>query len=857
MPLMGLIEFAQKFVWLARECVEEAPGVRKSTFSSRQSIAVASLGTARIIRRKNALDVKDLVDLAVTTSPPEAMGYAEMIALRILVGDERDWISQIQKASTQKTDKPTPQQQSPQLTAYNLLLQHVLDFLDLQSSVAEQKASSQLNFLGEIESDLFSKKSEQQQTSYAQQLDMARKRTAFELAGGRQGVLDQGIDTWESLLERARQNIIQSIPSIDAPTLSKSQLLSHSDEVQTLAREEYVKTVSNILQQTMQSESQLDIAKIKKQLEKFTNPQLSSALSTMTEYQALLKRMSVSQEHYAPSLESIMKELGNEVREAAKTLDDLLLHPDVFEDQLTREDITEIMENSIDRENPLESLRKAKEIDDLLDTNFTERIYDEYRELFEGLSPDDILSEPINTTEWLETLESAMERFEQNSVWEDRNQISMMMKQAREAEETGPIIDSAIGNLMQKQVDSMIPQSGSSDELTQTVEWARDESLSFSRPDVKTRGTELGMSQQEIAQLIGDAFEILKDMIETEDPSYERVNSIMERANLSKEQISQLATASVKSGAAGALGALAASDLETVVSQVPQNDEGEELLERALGAGPGDNLLNQWFKDAASLPPWARRIVKKAAKQIMIDLAKARAAALIGSSEAGPIPEGSTRPYQLGDEADTIDLDESIDNIVIQGKAPKDVEVSDFIIRESISGRRCVVFLVDISGSMSGAPLAGASLATAMLLFAFSRDELGVALFESNSHIICEVGEPVEIDEVVDKILDLRAMGGTQMQAAVEWAEGQFVKSQSNDKMFVIASDALIGDFERSQVHMRNISDMGATSVLIVPGATYGIGNIQSMADAVNAHLVVVRDWSSFPQIVSEVLSRG
>ncbi len=134
MPMMELVDFAKEFVWVARESSDEFPNVRESTFSSRQSIAIASLGTSRILRRGKPLGLEDLVTLAVTTSPPDSQGYAEMIALRILVGDEREWVKE--KPIEQKADSEESTQQ--QLTAQNLLLQKILDFLDLESSISKE-----------------------------------------------------------------------------------------------------------------------------------------------------------------------------------------------------------------------------------------------------------------------------------------------------------------------------------------------------------------------------------------------------------------------------------------------------------------------------------------------------------------------------------------------------------------------------------------------------------------------------------------------------------------------------------------------------------------------------------------------
>ncbi len=708
-----------------------------------------------------------------------------------------------------------------------------------------------------MESEIFAKKAEDlEKLSAKDRKDIAQKRTSFELAGGRQGIMDHEIDSWKKLLDQAERNVIQSIPSIDRNTLVKSEILDLAKKVGKLAREPYVKNLCDILSSADMLPQKFDEKQLESTLESMTDNQLSQALGMINDYQKQIQMLKMDSASEAPSLERTKSKLEEAVKSRASSIDDVIFHPELYREELKREQMAQMIESAIKHSTPLDALRSAKEADDLLGTNFTERMYDIHREKFDA-PLDEILSNPINCTEWLDMLENSMEDFNQDAQWEDRYEATEKMQTGLDDGGLSAELMQVVNHEMSKQYSEMLKQSTTEEQLATTVETGRERNQSFASTDIRSKGQELGMSEESIARLIGGVFEHLKSMIQNEDPSYERVSALIENANLTSSQMQQLTSLAVSKKSTGALGAIANQDLSTVISNVPNTPEGEELLEAALGAGSGENLLAQWFKMGSRLPPWARNIVKKVAKQIMIDIAKAKAAALIGSSEAGPLPEGTTRPYVLGDEPDAIDLDETIENIIISGKQRNDIEVNDFIVRNTVSGRRCVVFLVDISGSMTGAPLAGASLATAMLLLAFARDELGVALFESSSHVICEVGQPIDIDEVVDEILDLTARGGTQMQAAVEWAEEQFLTSKSNDKMFVIASDACIGDFQRSETHLRNIADMGATSVMIVPKMTYGIGNIQGMCDAVNAALVVVDDWEKFPEIVSKVLSRS
>ena len=94
------------------------------------------------------------------------------------------------------------------------------------------------------------------------------------------------------------------------------------------------------------------------------------------------------------------------------------------------------------------------------------------------------------------------------------------------------------------------------------------------------------------------------------------------------------------------------------------------------------------------------------------------------------------------------------------------------------------------------------------------------------------------------------------MQRAVEWAETQLQESKSQDKMLVMLTDAMIGDFASTEPHLASIAELGTTSVLIMPQTARGLGSIQGILDRANAQLVTINRWEDFPEIVSDVLSR-
>ncbi|MCY3413844.1 MAG: VWA domain-containing protein [Candidatus Heimdallarchaeota archaeon] len=850
--MYDLVDFAHEFVNTARKFAFEFPAIKKTFFTSRQSIAITSLGVSRILRSRNPLTADSLIQLSIITSPPEAQKYAEFIALKILYGDES---VEIEKEISIEDAESNEEENDNQLTATRLLLQDLLNFLNLEKSINVNKDMKVINFADALENELFVKKNEKG-ISNEVKLQLARLRLAFEIVGGRAGIITHNISNNQEMIKVASHILIQDIPNIRSQGLISSQLLGISDQIAKLTFEKFIEYIANLLVATSLS----DPEEIKDDMEiifsEFSQYELHQGYTIMLDYRSLLLRFNVSEPYYAPLLKEIIKRLELEIITHAEIIDDFLDYPSLFQDPFDRTKLEEILSNSIELyEDKLELLKKANEFDQNFGTNISELFMDKIDT--EQIQLEDLTRNPLESAQWQELFEQSMESVSNAKL--EFSDYDSLLNEIRDLHSKleNTYSNEYLKNMSKEFLKSMATTSNNTDDLQFTVDKSRELGLRIPLNELRQRGHELGMTNEEIARLLGDLFEYFKELITNDHPSYERSNQILKKISLSTDQFNELTDLSIKHKQEGALGALASQDLMTISQKIPKTKEGDELLDRALGAGGGENLLEEWFKHGKKLPARIRKIVKDATKRIMIDLAKTKSASLIGSSEAGPLPEGSIRPYILGDDLDLVDIDESLDNILSLGKRIDDVVPEDFIVRKTVSGRRCVIFLIDISGSMSGAPLASASLAAAMLLMAFARDELGVALFESNTHVLCSINDVIEIDEVVDEILELTARGGTQMQRALAWAENQFVQSTSSDKMFVMVSDAMIGDFERSKKHLKAIAEMDATSIMIMPNTGFGMGNVQNILEEANAQLVTVSDWKNFPEIVSEVLSRS
>jgi Mg-chelatase subunit ChlD len=860
--MLDLNEFASEFIFTARKYIHEAPNLKKEIFTSRQSIAISSMGICRILRCANQLDANDLVNLAIITTPPDAQEYAEYIAYKVLYSDLEDYLAEESYYPPEEIEESFEHDElSDPLTGNKLLLQEVLEFLDLETGINEEKIKNQLRFIDELSENIF-RDMEKDKLNFENKLDITRKRLGYDILGGKEQIINKGITNWNQFYDEIRKEQIQRIPYQSYQDMINSQFFDFNGEIEQLTRNEMNRMLQSLLSLTKKHDLWLNSNNFEKN---FSLNELSEALNLIDLYENSLNRYLGNQEfieEFAPTLQKLKKLLEEMYKDKSKTINDFLNHPDLFdESDLTRSKLEELVNNLIEDKIPSnEILEKTNSLDQMFQTNSSELAYDKINKDLLDLDVEDFTSNPVDSAEWIDAFRQLLnDQLENlNNLWDDLHNLKQQLKDGlNKLENSNHFTKSIFTDYIEKIFNQMVDRSEISDKLKDTVEMMRDDGIEIPNGKIMKKGNELGMSNSEIAQLIGDLYEYLKNRLENERINYHEAVAAIKHIELSQDKIKELLDLSVQHKQDSVIGALAEKNLKGVLDGLPKNSKkAQELLEKALSAGSGENLLNEWYRCGRHIPPQFRNIIKDAMKQIFIDLVKVKSSMLLGSSQTGNIPEGTIRPYHLGDDLDTIDLEETLENILFLGKQLENVTIDDFIVRKTITGRRGIIFLCDISGSMEGTPLANLSLAVAMLLYVFSRDELGVALFESDTHVLCEIHEEIELDRIVDEILDLQARGGTMMQRAIEWGRNQMKQITSEDKMLIMVTDAMIYDFNNCLEYLNEINDMGSEIIILMPEGGYSLGNVQSILDELNARLITLRDWKSFPELVSKILSQ-
>jgi Mg-chelatase subunit ChlD len=255
------------------------------------------------------------------------------------------------------------------------------------------------------------------------------------------------------------------------------------------------------------------------------------------------------------------------------------------------------------------------------------------------------------------------------------------------------------------------------------------------------------------------------------------------------------------------------------------------------------------------LPIDAKQKVKELAKKILIELGIYYSRARLGSSTTGPIPLNIVRPYTVGDDFDNIDLEETLYNILEKGKKLDHIQYDDFFVFETAKGLRTACFELDISGSMTGEKLAFMAICVSMLVYGMRKDELAITFFESNTHVLKELNKKVDLEKLADELLSVKAMGGTKIQNALEWARKQFKdNSSSREKLNILFTDAEIYDLKNAIEELRIFRSMGIDFVLVCPETSYNLTDAKKMVKVAGGQLLTVNDWNDFPKLISEII---
>ncbi|MHA1864682.1 MAG: vWA domain-containing protein, partial [Candidatus Thorarchaeota archaeon] len=429
---------------------------------------------------------------------------------------------------------------------------------------------------------------------------------------------------------------------------------------------------------------------------------------------------------------------------------------------------------------------------------------------------------------------------------------------------------------MQKLADGAVDKSPTKSHLRQTVKHVSRLGQVPSEKTIRKAGERLGMSEEEILELINPSFEVIKKLIQAGVSDFDRLHNLMSAAGLSQQQLRQLGDLAAQKENQSALGAVAHEDLHAALGTAgsgmrqgygrsyggsqgqtgqPVDKNRADMAFGGLLGGPATNIIKIWYTYRDQLPADLKKRLLEISKRLLIDLGMRYARQTMGSSMLGGIQESTTvRPFRIGDDIDLINLEETVDSLLSQGRTNfKVIETSDFLVTETYMGHRAFYWALDKSGSMDSPKKLGMLAISVMAgLYGIKKDDFGVVLFDSVTHVVKEMAEKtVAVEKVAADLLEARAGGGTGGAESIKLALRNFEDTKAKEKIFIFSTDMYLSDQKVCEDLVENMKPMGIKLIVLVP--THEHNPQAARALAKKGHGVVL-DIDSIDELPAKLL---
>jgi hypothetical protein len=178
----------------------------------------------------------------------------------------------------------------------------------------------------------------------------------------------------------------------------------------------------------------------------------------------------------------------------------------------------------------------------------------------------------------------------------------------------------------------------------------------------------------------------------------------------------------------------------------------------------------------------------------------------------------SVRPYQIGEDPDSIDEDKSLENIIDLGRKIEEIRPDDFMMIKRKKRNRNIVYVQDISNTMfydfEGINSINYSILSLIpLMWGLRNDKWGLILYESNSHIIKDLTDEKDLELILENLISMitatttqmeykfrgtmdgSTWGGTVPNKSLKWAHEELSQaSEKSDRICFIFSDFVLSD---------------------------------------------------------------
>jgi Mg-chelatase subunit ChlD len=799
--------------------------------SSRQVLSIPRLILSRYYRKGN-ITPNDYIEISAVTSFPDNQELAKQIAFEILFPSyNKDILSPFfngESEGLEDQDKPLDE---PILSELDQI-QEVIDEIELSKSIDNESIEKLEKFIEELNQ-------KRQEEPF---------KSALQFFNEDAELYKDDISSLQKLIEEARKRLEQKINSLDPKDIKAAVNLNMDDMIKDKSIRDWERITADALRNrdvTADLEQLLESNKFDDLLQTIKFMQQASQENNVQKQIQYIK-------------EQLSKQIDNldQLFNAAKTLG-----------ETPNFDLAKVLKKSMENSSFEHNYNLANALDQYFGTDLRSEFLQGYAKQHNdrkmNLSLEMLTKNAFANKSWNELFNRALsdaikEASEKNVKFEAFKSLANQVQQLKNSC-ANVLCSQKISEKLPELMAKTLKSCENPDQLRDVTEFLRKVGLNPDINEIKQMGKVLKMSEEEIYELVEPNYQLLKKIIEKNVGDFQRISNMLNQLKdqLNRERMKELMASAFQSENRDALGALGNFDLGEAIKISRQigGDEAQNKVISCLSAGSGENLLKQWYAHRDYLPNDAKIKVKELAKKMLIDLGIYYSRARLGSATTGPIPINIVRPYTIGDDFENIDLEETIYNLLEKGKKLDHIEYDDFYVFETAKGLRSACFELDISGSMSGEKLTYMAICITMLVYGMRKDEIAVAFFESDTHVIKNLDQKIDLEKLADELLSISARGGTRIQSALNWAKRQFKdNANSREKLNILFTDAELFDLQQAIEELKTIRSLGVDFILVCPERSFNMDDANKLVKIAGGQLLTIKDWNEFPKLISDII---
>ncbi|MHA2364713.1 MAG: vWA domain-containing protein [Candidatus Hodarchaeales archaeon] len=313
-----------------------------------------------------------------------------------------------------------------------------------------------------------------------------------------------------------------------------------------------------------------------------------------------------------------------------------------------------------------------------------------------------------------------------------------------------------------------------------------------------------------------------------------------EMERLERETVERLSESAINSENLPALMSLAKINKKAVSNSLRL----DRLTSLGRIAGKGGVISSRlYFVMRGELDPKRRRVFRRLARTSLLK----QSLRIAGEGLRGDINKQAR--YQPGMDFDlekTIEqtMESYPDGIPLLG-------LDDIVGIDRIQRKKSGVLILDTSGSMVGERNINAALTAAIMAYSMRKDEYSVIAFNTKAFMIKKFSVDVKVQDIVDRILDLEAIGHTNIEDGLKLGGKELKKLKTRFKWAILFTD---GVYNKGKDPRYLAKEFKKLHIINLPGKKWGVKVCQDLARLSGGKYVAVNRYQEAPRALMKIL---